>query len=114
VPERVRADGNLKAVEKLARLFVPVAVRGHGIQDSDRRLVPGQAENLLRIRNGLQIVGLRAARDQHKVSHFRGGKGGLLIARGCIDDREIDAVFFCLCQCGGQPRGLRVDDDGAV
>jgi hypothetical protein len=35
--------------------------------------VAGESQDLLRIRNGFEVVGLRPARDQHEVSYLSGG-----------------------------------------
>ena len=101
--ERIGADRYLQAVEKFARLFVAIADGRNGVEDRNRRLVTGEGEYLLGVRDGLKIVGLRAARDQHKIGGFRGGKGGLLVARGRVDHGKVHPVLFSLCEGGSQP-----------
>jgi hypothetical protein len=94
VSERKGADRNLHPVKKFARLLMTVADGRHGIEDRNRGLVSGKREYLLGVGNGLKIVGLRAPRNQHKVGDFRGGKGGLLVARGRVDNGEVDTVLL--------------------
>ena len=114
MPEHIRADRNLQAVEKFARLFMAITDGGNGVEDHNRRLVTGESQYLLGVRDGFKVVGLRPARDQHEVGGFRGSKGRLLGPCRGVNDGKIHAVLFGLFKGGGKPGGLRIDDDGAV
>ena len=69
-----------------------LAARGHRIQDHHRGGVPGEGEKLLSRRDGLDIVDLRATRDDHQVGNPRRFKRRGFRPRGCIDHGEVNAL----------------------
>src|SRR6202035_4148667 len=79
-----------------------------------RRCVPGESQDLLRVRNGFEVVGLRATGDQNEVSYLCRSEGRLFGTGRGVYDREIHPVLLGLFKGGGQPGGLCVDDDRAV
>jgi hypothetical protein len=97
--------------EQFARLLVAVAVGRNGIQNGKGRLAARQAQNLAGIRDGLQVISLRPARDDNQVGSLGGGESGLFRAGWRVNDGKVHPILGSAVKSGLQPRGLGIDDD---
>lgn len=84
-------------------------IGGTALRIAIASLSPASARISLVFGIGLHIISLRAARDQHKVGDFRGGKGGLLLARRLRTDEDRAVPFLRSFQLQEVACGFEID-----
>ena len=87
-----RQAGTARLSKKVARLFVPGTSWRHSIEHSERRCVAGELQEFLGFRNGLEIIGLRAAGDDDQGGGPRRSQCRPLRACRRVDHHKINPV----------------------